>query len=43
MKGALPQAQVEIMRNSSHMPFYENPQDYYRVLLGFLSRCGGNG
>jgi len=40
MKTAMPQAEVSIMRNSSHMPFYENPVDYYRVLVDFLSRHG---
>ena len=40
MKTAMPEAQVSIMRNSSHMPFYENPADYYRVLVDFLSRHG---
>ncbi len=40
MKTAMPEAQVAIMRNSSHMPFYENPGDYYRVLVDFLSRHG---
>ncbi|HEY6631377.1 MAG TPA: proline iminopeptidase-family hydrolase [Rhizobiaceae bacterium] len=38
MKMAMPAAEVSIMRNSSHMPFYENPGDYYRVLIDFLSR-----
>jgi len=38
MKIAMPAAEVSIMRNSSHMPFYENPGDYYRVLIDFLSR-----
>lgn len=42
MKTAMPHAQVSIMRNSSHMPFYENPEDYYRVLIDFLSRHGAN-
>jgi proline iminopeptidase len=40
MKTAMPRAEVSIMRNSSHMPFYENPADYYRVLVDFLSRHG---
>lgn len=38
MKMAMPKAEVSIMRNASHMPFYENPEDYYRVLNDFLSR-----
>ncbi|MGS1097160.1 proline iminopeptidase-family hydrolase (plasmid) [Aquamicrobium terrae] len=40
MKTAMPEAEVGIIRNSSHMPFYENPEDYYRVLVDFLSRHG---
>lgn len=42
MKTAMPGAEVSIMRNSSHMPFYENPGDYYRVLIDFLSRHGAS-
>lgn len=38
MKNALKNAQLEVFRNASHMPFYENPADYYPALLGFLAR-----
>ncbi|MFC3075763.1 proline iminopeptidase-family hydrolase [Shinella pollutisoli] len=38
MKNALPNAELRVFRNSSHMPFYENPQDYYAALTDFLAR-----
>ncbi len=38
MKGALRNAEIHVLRNASHMPFYENPTDYYPVLMGFLAR-----
>ncbi|KPH06693.1 alpha/beta fold hydrolase (plasmid) [Rhizobium acidisoli] len=38
MKLALPNAELKVFANASHMPFYENPQDYYPALLGFLAR-----
>ena len=38
MKLALPDVELKVFPNSSHMPFYEEPAAYYRVLLGFLSR-----
>jgi proline iminopeptidase len=40
MKGALPHAELKIVRNASHMPFYENPDEYYPALIDFLSRHG---
>ncbi|MHA6688671.1 proline iminopeptidase-family hydrolase [Mesorhizobium sp. A556] len=40
MKGALPHAELKIVRNASHMPFYENPDEYYPTLIDFLSRHG---
>ena len=40
MKNALPQAELRVFRNASHMPFYENPQAYYPVLADFLARNG---
>jgi proline iminopeptidase len=40
MKLALPDAELKVFANASHMPFYEQPQDYYPVLLDFLSRHG---
>ncbi|AYG61753.1 proline iminopeptidase-family hydrolase [Rhizobium jaguaris] len=38
MKLALQKAELKVFANASHMPFYENPNDYYPTLLGFLSR-----
>lgn len=38
MKLALPDVELKVFPNSSHMPFYEEPAAYYGVLLGFLSR-----
>lgn len=36
MRAVLPNAMLKVFRNSSHMPFYEQPDDYYAVLLAFL-------
>jgi proline iminopeptidase len=41
MKLALPDAELHCFPNSSHMPFYEEPQAYYPVLLDFLNRNKG--
>lgn len=38
MKNSLPNAELHVLRNSSHMPFYENPEAYYAALTRFLSR-----
>jgi proline iminopeptidase len=38
MKQALPDAQLVVFPNSSHTPFYEEPDAYYPVLLDFLGR-----
>ncbi len=38
MKQALPNAELKVFPNSSHMPFYEEPDAYYPVLTGFLER-----
>lgn len=38
MKLALPNAELKVFANASHMPFYENPHDYYPALVDFLSR-----
>ncbi len=40
MKLGLPDAELKVIANASHMPFYENPQAYYPALLDFLSRRG---
>ena len=41
MKLHLPDAELAVLPNSSHMPFYEEPEAYYPVLLGFLARHRG--
>ncbi|MBR0554512.1 proline iminopeptidase-family hydrolase [Ciceribacter sp. L1K23] len=38
MKNALPNAQLHVFRNASHMPFYENAEAYYPALIDFLAR-----
>jgi proline iminopeptidase len=38
MNNALPNAELHVFQNSSHMPFYENPEAYYAALTDFLSR-----
>jgi proline iminopeptidase len=38
MKNALPDAQLHVFRNASHMPFYENAEAYYPALIDFLAR-----
>lgn len=38
MKNALPNAQLQVFRNASHMPFYENAEAYYPALIDFLAR-----
>ena len=38
MKEALPDAELHVFPNSSHMPFFLEPQAYYPVLLDFLKR-----
>lgn len=38
MKQALPNAELKVFPNSSHLPFYEEPDAYYPVLTGFLER-----
>lgn len=38
MKQNMPQAEIKVFPNSSHMPFYEEPGAYYPVLLEFLNR-----
>lgn len=41
MKIHLRDAELHVFPNSSHMPFYEEPQAYYPVLLDFLKRHRG--
>lgn len=38
MHAELPNSQINIFPHSSHMPFYEEPDAYFDVLAGFLSR-----
>jgi proline iminopeptidase len=38
MKMALKDVELNVFPNSSHMPFYEEPQAYFPVLLDFLQR-----
>ena len=42
MKLALKDAELKVFAHASHMPFYENPQDYYPALHDFLSRHGAS-
>ncbi len=37
MAHALPNATLKVFKNSAHMPFYEEPDAYYRELEAFLS------
>ncbi|WP_413206510.1 proline iminopeptidase-family hydrolase [Rhodospirillum sp. A1_3_36] len=41
MKLHLPDSELHVFPNSSHMPFYEEPDAYYPVLLDFLERNRG--
>lgn len=41
MKLALPNAELRVFPNSSHMPFFEEPDAFFPVLLDFLRRRGG--
>ncbi|MBB4002113.1 proline iminopeptidase-family hydrolase [Aurantimonas endophytica] len=41
MKHALPDAELKVFPNSSHMPFFEEPEAFYPVLVDFLKRRGG--
>lgn len=38
MKLAAPHAELHVFPNSSHMPFYEEPAEYFEALLSFLRR-----
>ena len=40
MKHALPDAELKVFPNSSHMPFFEEPEAFYPVLVDFLKRRG---
>ncbi len=40
MKLGLPDAELKVFPNASHMPFYEQPEAYYPALIDFLARRG---
>lgn len=39
MHHALPNSQIKVFKNSSHTPFFEEPEDYFQTLQDFLSFC----
>ena len=41
MHNALPNSKVIVFPNSSHVPFYEEPEDYFAALRNFLSAHSG--
>ncbi|MDH3664005.1 MAG: proline iminopeptidase-family hydrolase [Alphaproteobacteria bacterium] len=41
MHHALPNSTIRVFENSSHMPFYEQPDAYYATLLAFLDQHSG--
>ena len=38
MHDALPNSQIKVFKNSSHLPMWEEPEDYCEVLLAFLDK-----
>ena len=38
MDNSLPNSKVKVFKSSSHMPFYEEPENYFKVLEDFLSQ-----
>ncbi|MGH1483097.1 MAG: proline iminopeptidase-family hydrolase [Geminicoccales bacterium] len=38
MHQVLPNAEIKVFQNSSHMPFYEEPEPYFTTLSDFLGR-----
>ena len=42
MHNQLHNSEIKVFKNSSHMPFYEEPQEYFKVLLEFLNRQSKN-
>lgn len=38
IKAGIPHAEVKVFQNSAHMPFFEEPEEYFAVLTGFLDR-----
>lgn len=41
MHHALPNSTIKVFKNSSHMPFYEEPEGYFETLLAFLDAHRG--
>ena len=41
MRDALPDAELKVFANSSHLPFFEEPELFFPALLDFLDRRGG--
>lgn len=41
MQDALPNAESVVFPNSSHTPFFEEPEAYFAALRGFLDRQSG--
>jgi pimeloyl-ACP methyl ester carboxylesterase len=35
----LPNGELKILKNCSHLPFYEDPQAYEEAVASFLSKC----
>ena len=36
MHNALPNSIIKVFKNSSHMPFYEEPDEYFKTLIDFI-------
>jgi len=36
MHNALPNSVIKVFKNSSHMPFYEEPEEYFKTLINFI-------
>jgi len=36
MHNALPNSEIKVFKNSSHMPFYEEPEDYFMTIKNFI-------
>jgi proline iminopeptidase len=41
MHQAVPGSEIKVFPNSSHMPFYEEPEAYFATLTAFLNRASG--
>jgi proline iminopeptidase len=42
MHNQFPKSEIKVFKNSSHMPFYEEPYEYFKLLLDFLNRNSKN-